>query len=79
VKGCGLNPAECGGQERPLELKVTAGGVDKTLRAGGKLELEKGRTLYLMRARELPIADLKCIPGGKPFNRQVESVYVEVQ
>jgi len=79
IKGCNLNPAECGGLERPLELTVAFNGGEKKLRAGGKLAIEKGRTLHLMRARELPIADLSCIPGGKPFAKQIESVYVEVQ
>lgn len=80
IAGCGLSPAECGGQQRSLEVAVTLPtGEEEALRADAKLELEKGRTLYLMRARELPIADLACIPGGKPVARQVESVYVEVQ
>jgi|GEM_PF-4876933 len=80
VAGCGLTPADCGSLQRALEVEVTRENGEKaTLRAGGKLEIAKGRTLHLMRARRTPVVDTACIEGATSTTKQVESVYVEVK
>jgi hypothetical protein len=80
MPGCDLALSECGSRERALQVLVeNADGKQVAAHAGSVVLLGTGRTLHVMRARELPIVDTACIETGAHWGRQIESAYVEMK
>ncbi len=78
--GCmGLHDA-CGSLSMPLNVSITPEGGKATIAKPGEgINLGAGRTLWVVRARELPVANSACTAlGSGAAGRRVESVYTEV-
>lgn len=78
TQGCHGQHEACGALAMPLKVSITPPGASTFAALQGKaLDLGPGRTLWVLRARELVVADTACVDAAAA-GRRVESVYTEV-